>query len=291
MDERDMLAERFEAHRNRLRAVAYRTLGSVSEADDAVQEAWLRLSRSDAGHIENLGGWLTTVVARVCLNMLASRREAPAGIHLPEPADDNDPERQVLLADSIGPALLVILHTLAPAERLAFVLHDMFAVPFDEIAPIVGRSPAAARQLASRARRRVQGTAPVLDPDLARQRVIVDAFLAAARHGDFDALLEVLDPDIVVRSNGAETIRGAAAVAAAAVTFTRFAQITLPALINGAVGGLNAADGWPISLMAFTITDAKIVAIDLIDDPVRIADADLTILRSTGPAPAPPGPA
>src|SRR5580704_10111295 len=192
MDQDDVLAERFEVHRPRLRAVAYQTLGSASEADDAVQETWLRLSRSDPGNIENLGGWLTTVVARVCLNMLQSRRDEPVGMHLPETvvsdADGVDPETEALLAESIGPALLVILHTLTPAERLAFVLHDMFAVPFDDIAPIVGRSPAAARQLASRARRRVQGVAPVLGTDLTRQRAIADAFLTAARNGDFDAL-------------------------------------------------------------------------------------------------------
>ncbi len=283
MDELDVLAERFEAHRARLRAVAYQTLGSASEADDAVQEAWLRLSRSNPDEIENLGGWLTTVVARVCLNMLASRREQPAGIHLPgsvlSDADGIDPEAEALLADSIGPALLVILHTLPPAERLAFVLHDMFAVPFDDIAPIVGRAPAAARQLASLARRRVQGVAPVLDTDLTRQRAIVDAFLTAARNGDFDALLKALDPDVVVRSNGAEiSVRGAAAVAARAITGLRSAQVTLPALINGAVGIVNAAEARPISLQAFTITDAKIIAIDLIDDPGRIAEADLAIL-------------
>jgi RNA polymerase sigma factor (sigma-70 family) len=283
MDEQDVLAERFEAHRPRLRAVAYQMLGSASEADDAVQETWLRLSRSDPGNIENLGGWLTTVVARVCLNMLQARREEPVGMHLPETvvsdADGIDPETEALLADSIGPALLVILHTLAPAERLAFVLHDMFAVPFDDIAPIVGRSPAAARQLASRARRRVQGVAPILGTDLTRQRAIADAFLTAARNGDFDALLEALDPDVMVRSNGAEiSVRGAAAVAARAITGLRFAQVSLPALINGAVGVIQAAEGRPISLIAFTITDAKIVAIDLIDDPGRIAEADLAIL-------------
>jgi RNA polymerase sigma factor (sigma-70 family) len=283
MDEHDVLAERFEAHRTRLRAVAYQTLGSTSEADDAVQEAWLRLSRSNPDNIENLGGWLTTVVARVCLNMLQSRREEPVGMHLAESvagdADGIDPEQEALFADSIGPALLVILHTLAPAERLAFVLHDMFAVPFDDIATIVGRSPAAARQLASRARRRVQGVAPVLDTDLTRQRVIVDAFLTAARNGNFDALLEALDPDVVVRSNGAEaSVRGAAAVAGRALAGARFAQVALPALINGAVGVVNATEGRTISLMAFTITDTKIVAIDLIDDPGRIAEVDLAIL-------------
>jgi RNA polymerase sigma factor (sigma-70 family) len=283
MDEQDALAKRFEAHRARLRAVAYQTLGSASEADDAVQETWLRLSRSDAGNIENLGGWLTTAVARVCLNMLQSRRDEPLGMHLPESAvsdaDGIDPEREALLADSIGPALLVILHTLAPAERLAFVLHDMFAVPFDDIAPIVGRSPAAARQLASRARRRVQGVAPVLDTDLTRQRAIADAFLTAARNGDFNALLEALDPDVVVRSNGTEiSVRGAAAVAGRAVTGLGSAQVTLPALINGAVGVVIAAEGRPISLIAFMITGPKIVAIDLIDDPGRIIRADLAIL-------------
>jgi RNA polymerase sigma factor (sigma-70 family) len=282
MDEPDVVAERFEAHRARLRAVAYQTLGSASEADDAVQEAWLRLSRTDPGSIENLGGWLTTVVARVCLNMLQSRREQPVGMHLPEPvvrdADGIDPEQEALLADSIGPALLVILHTLAPAERLAFVLHDMFAVPFDDIAAIVGRSPAAARQLASRARRRVQGVTPVPGTDLTRQRAIAGAFLTAARNGDFGALLEVLDPDVVVRSNGVEAVRGAAAVAGRAFPFTRIAQVTLPALINGAAGVVTAADGRRITLVAFTITGAKIAAIDLIDDPRRIAEADLAIL-------------
>ena len=281
MDDHDVLAKRFEAHRARLRAVAYQTLGSASEADDAVQEAWLRLSRSDPASIENLGGWLTTVVARVCLNMLQSHREQPAGIHLPgsvvSDADGIDPEAEALLADSIGPALLVILHTLPPAERLAFVLHDMFAVPFDDIAPVVGRSPAAARQLASRARRRVQGVAPVLDTDLTRQRAIVDAFLTAARQGDFDALLEALDPDVVVRSNGTEAVRGAAAVGRRALG-ARFAQVSLPALINGAVGVVIAAEGRPISLTAFTVTGAKITAIDLTDHPGRIAEADLAFL-------------
>ncbi len=269
MDEHDVAVARFEVHRARLRAVAYQTLGSASEADDAVQEVWLRLSRTDYSSIENLGGWLTTVVARVCLNMLQSRREQPVGMHLPEPAGGDavgiDPEQEALLADSVGPALLVILHTLAPAERLAFVLHDMFAVPFDDIAAIVGRSPAAARQLASRARRRVQGVTPVPGAELTRQRAIAGAFLAAARNGDFDALLEVLDPDVVVRANGATAVRGAAAVAGRAFPFTRIAQVTLPALINGAAGIVTAADGRPITLVAFTITGAKIVAIDLID--------------------------
>jgi RNA polymerase sigma factor (sigma-70 family) len=282
MDEHDMLGERFEAHRPRLRAVAYQSLGSASEADDAVQETWLRLSRADPGTIENLGGWLTTVVARVCLNMLAARRDEPVGVHLPESAatdtDGAGPEAEALLADSIGPALLIILHTLAPAERISFVLHDIFAVPFDDIAAVVGRSPAAARQLASRARRRVQGMAPDPGSDLTRQRAITDAFLTAARSGNFDALLETLDPDAVVRSNGTEIVRGAAAVAARAFPFTRIAKIILPALINGGAGLVTAADGRPVTLVRFAITDAKIVAIDLIDDPRRIAEADLAIL-------------
>jgi RNA polymerase sigma-70 factor, ECF subfamily len=283
MAEHDALAARFETHRIRLRGIAYRTLGSTGEADDAVQEAWLRLSRSDPDRIENLGGWLTTVVARVCLNMLRARREEPAGMRLAESlvseGEGIDPEQEALFADSIGPALLVILHTLAPAERLAFVLHDMFAVPFDDIAAIVGRSPAAARQLASRARRRVQGVAPVRDADLTRQRAIVDAFLTAARDGDFDALLEALDPDVVVRANGGEIIgRGAAAVAGRALTGARSAQVTLPALIDGAVGVVTATDGRPVSLMAFTITGTKIVAVDVFVDPDRIAKVDLAVL-------------
>ena len=282
MNEHDVLAERFEAHRPRLRALAYQTLGSTTEADDAVQETWLRLSRSDSGTIENLGGWLTTVVARVCLNMLAARRDEPVGVVLPEPvasdADGSGPEHEALLADSIGPALLVILHTLAPAERLAFVLHDIFAVPFDEIAAVVGRSPAAARQLASRARRRVQDVAPVTGTDLPRQRAITDAFLIAARDGDFDALLEALDQDVVLRSNGTEVLRGASTVAARAFPFTRIAQVTVPALINGAVGIITAADSKPVTLVGFTVTGQKITAIDLVDNPRRIAEADLAVL-------------
>jgi RNA polymerase sigma-70 factor, ECF subfamily len=278
MDHHDVLAERFETHRTRLRAVAFQTLGSTSQADDAVQEAWLRLSRSDPDTIENLGGWLTTVVARVCLNMLAARREQPVGLHLSEAvADGADPEHEALLADSIGPALLVILHTLAPAERLAFVLHDMFAVPFDDIAVVVGRSPAAARQLASRARRRVQGAGPVPDGDLTRQQAIVDAFLTAARNGDFDALLEALDPDVVVRANGAEVVSGGAAAARRAMAGARYAQVNLPALIDGKVGAVIAAEGWPMSLIAFTVSGTRIVAVDLIDDPRRIAETDLAL--------------
>ena len=287
MDEGAELAARFEAHRARLRSVAYHTLGSPGEADDAVQEAWLRLSRSDSSNIQNLGGWLTTVVARVCLDMLQARREEPAGIHLPGSAVNDsggiDPEQEALLADSIGPALLVILHTLPPAERLAFVLHDIFTVPFGDIAAIVGRSPAAARQLASRGRRRVQGVAPVLGTEPSRQRSIVEAFLAAARDGDFEALLKVLDPDVVVRSNGAEAVRGAVAVAGRTSGFARFAQVTLPALINGAVGMVAAAHGRPVTLAVFTINGEKIAAIDIIDNPDCVAEADLTILdRSAG---------
>src|SRR4051795_11210693 len=251
MDERDFLAEQFEEHRPHLRAVAYRMLGSTAEADDAVQEAWLRLSRSDPGEIDNLGGWLTTVVARVCLNALRARRrhgEEPLGPHVPDPvidaADGSSPEHEALLADSVGLALLVVLETLPPAERLAFVLHDMFGVPFDEIAPIVDRSPEAARQLASRARRRGRGAAPKPDPHRARQRAVVDAFFAASRNGDFEALLEVLDPQAVVRADfgrGPETgsvvagvteSRGAQTVAQQAMLFRRFAPGARHAIVN-----------------------------------------------------------
>jgi RNA polymerase sigma-70 factor (ECF subfamily) len=282
MHENAELVARFEAHRARLRSVAYHTLGSTSEADDAVQEAWLRLSRTDSSSILNLGGWLTTVVARVCLDMLQARREEPVGIHLPEPAasnaDGTDPEQEALLADSIGPALLVVLHTLPPAERLAFVLHDIFAVPFGDIASIVGRSPVAVRQLASRARRRVHGVAPVLGSEPRQQRSIVDAFLAAARAGDFEALLRALDPDVVVRANGMEAIRGATAVAGRASDFSQFAQVTLPALIDGDIGLVTAAQGRPITLTVFTVSGGKIAAIDIIDNPARVAEADMVIL-------------
>jgi RNA polymerase sigma factor (sigma-70 family) len=293
MEEHDWLAARFEEHRPHLRAVAYRLLGSLSEADDAVQEAWLRLSRADTSGVENLGGWLTTVVARVCLNMLQSRksrREDPLDAHVPEPirrgAGGSDPEQDVLLADAVGPALLVVLDMLAPAERLAFVLHDVFAVPFEEIAAIVGRSPAAARQLASRARRRVQGTAAA-PADLSRQRKVVDAFLAAARGGDFQALLTILDPDVVVRADSAavqagaaQEVRGAAAVAAHFAGRARAAQ---PALINGAAGAVWAPGGQPRVVFAFTITGGKIVAIDLLADPDRLRQLDLAVLDGVGP--------
>jgi RNA polymerase sigma factor (sigma-70 family) len=293
MDERDWLAERFEQHRTRLRAVAYRMLGSLSEADDAVQEAWLRLSRTDAGEIESLGAWLTTVVGRVSLNMLRSRRsrrEEPLGAHVPEPivdrADGTDPEHEALVADAVGLALLVVLETLSPAERLAFVLHDMFAVPFDEIAPIVGRSPTATRQLASRARRRVQGAA-VPDTDLAGQREVVDAFFAAARDGDFEALVAVLDPDIVLRSDGgvlrpgaSVVVRGAAAVASQALMFRRLHPYVRPALVNGTAGVVVTPHGRPLSVMAFTVRQGRIVEIDALADPERLRLLDLTILGS-----------
>ena len=292
MDEHEWLAERFEEHRTHLRAVAYRMLGSVSEADDAVQEAWLRLSRSDSREIENLGGWLTTVVGRVCLNMLRSRRtrrEDPLEVHVPEPIvsreDGLDPEQEALLADSVGLALLVVLETLSPAERLAFVLHDMFAVPFDEIGPMVGRSPAAARQLASRARRRVQGEAPAPDPDITRQREVVDAFFAAAREGDFDALVAVLHPDVVLRSDGGaarpgatHVVHGAEAVGRRAMTFARLSPFVRPALVNGAAGVVVAPRGRPFSVMAFTVRDGRIVAIDGLADPERLKELDLTVL-------------
>jgi RNA polymerase sigma factor (sigma-70 family) len=292
MGEGDWLAERFEAHRSQLRAVAYRMLGSLTEADDAVQEAWLRLSRADTSGVENLGGWLTTVVARVCLDMLrarSSRREEPLGVHLPDPilsrVDGLDPEQQALLAEGVGLALLVVLDTLAPAERLAFVLHDTFAVPFEEIAAIVGRSPAATRQLASRARRRVQAAAAVPDADLARQRSVVDAFFAAARRGDFDALVAVLDPDVVLRADRgavpvspAKVVRGAPAVARQALTFARLALFVRPALVNGAAGVVVASGGRPFSVMGFTVRGGKIVEIDVLADPARLRQLDVALL-------------
>ncbi|MDH6293112.1 sigma-70 family RNA polymerase sigma factor [Rhodococcus sp. NM-2] len=284
MNENDVLAQQFEAHRTRLRAVAYRMLGSIGEAEDAVQESWLRLSRTDADTVENLGGWLTTVVARVCLNMLQSRRtrrEDPLDAAVPDPivtrADGGDPEQEAVLADSVGLALLVVLGTLAPAERLAFVLHDMFAVPFEDIAPIVERTPAAARQLASRARRRLQG-APVPDTDPVRQRAVVDAFLAAARSGDFDALVAVLDPDVVLRADtgalpaGASTmVRGSETVAGRVLGFARLARFAHPALVNGAAGVVAIADGQLLSVMGVTIRRGKIVEIDILADRERLA--------------------
>jgi RNA polymerase sigma factor (sigma-70 family) len=303
MGEHDWLADRFEEHRGHLRGVAYRMLGSLSEADDAVQESWLRLSRADTSDVENLGGWLTTVVGRVCLDMLrsrTSRREEPLDADVPERTvsrmrrvggreEGSDPEHEALLADSVGLALLVVLETLAPAERLAFVLHDMFAVPFDEIAPMVGRSPTATRQLASRARRRVhgergrEGESVAPRSDLTRQREVVDAFLAAARGGDFDALLAVLDPDVMLRSDRAARrpgvpaeVRGAATVAQLAVRGR--ARAAQPALVNGAVGVVVAPRGRLLMILDFTIRDGKIVAIDAIADPERVRQLDLAVL-------------
>src|SRR5437763_10045691 len=293
MDDKLWLADRFEEHRPHLRAVAYRILGSLSEADDAVQDTWLRLSRTDASAVENVGGWLTTVVARVSLNQLRSRhsrREQPLGPYVPEPivdpADGVDPEHEALLADSVGLAVLVVLETLSPPERLAFVLHDMFAVPFDEIAPIVGRSPEAARQLASRACRRVRGTAPEPDADLRRQRAVVEAFQAAARDGDFAGLLAVLDPDVVLRADtggvpaGAPIeVRGAAAVASRAASYARLDLVQEPALINGAAGIVSLRDGRPFSVMGITVRDGKIVEMDIVADPERLDALDLSRLE------------
>jgi RNA polymerase sigma factor (sigma-70 family) len=291
MDEREWLAERFEEHRTRLRAVAYRMLGSLSEADDAVQEAWLRLNRTDASELDNLGGWLTTVVARISLNMLRSRktrREEPLAERLPDPlvdrADGIDPEHEALLADSVGLALLVVLETLSPPERLAFVLHDIFGVPFDEIAPIVDRSPEAARQLASRARRRVRAEKAAPDADLETQRKLVDAFLAAARDGDFDRLVAVLDPDVVVRADfgpagGVRETRGAAAVARQALGYAKLGLDMRPALINGVPGAVAFRHGQPYSIGAVTVRNGKIVELDFLNDPERLRLLDLTSLE------------
>ncbi len=292
MSDQEWLAEQFEEHRSRLRGVAYRMLGSLSEADDAVQDAWLRVSHADAGEIENLGAWLTTIVARVALNMLRSRRtrrEEALDVHLPDPvidpADGTDPEHEALLADSIGLALLVVLQTLSPAERLAFVLHDTFAMPFDQIAPILDRSPEATRQLASRARRRVQGTAPRPDSDLDSQWKVVDAFLAAARQGDFEGLVAVLDPDVVLRADGGLTglshqAQGAEAVAGQATMWSRPRGLTVRrALINGAAGVVSERHGQPFSVGAFTISGGKIVELDFFVDPDRLARLDLEVLQ------------
>ena len=291
MDEHEWLVERFEANRAHVRAVAYRMLGSSSEADDAVQECWLRLSRTDTSGVENLGGWLTTVVSRVCLDMLRSRQWRREESLDPEVETVGvaggagagvDPEHEALLADSLGPALIVVLETLAPAERLAFVLHDMFAVPFDEIAPIVGRSPEAARQLASRARRRVQGKPAVPDADLTRQREIVTAFLAAARGGDFEALVAALDPDVVLRADGAAVrtgaspeVRGAAAVA---TTFSGRARAAQPALVDGVAGLVWASGGRPRVVFDFTIVDGRIVEIHLLADEEELGRLDVVLL-------------
>ena len=292
MDEREWLAERFEEHRSRLRSVAYRILGSLSEADDAVQDAWLRLSRSDSADIDNLGAWLTTVVGRVSLNMLRSRRvrrEEPLDVYMPDPIvdriDDTDPEHEALLADSVGLALLVVLETLTPAERIAVVLHDMFAVPFDEIALIVDRSPEATRQLASRARRRIQGENTVPDANLETQREILDAFFAAARDGNFEALLEVLDPDVVLRVDfgppppRSRKVQGAAAVASQAQSFARADLEMHPALVNGAPGIVSTRGGKPFGVGAVTVRGGKIVAIDILADRERLARLDLKVLN------------
>src|SRR5687768_15608263 len=290
MTEPDYLAEQFEEHRTHLRAVAYRMLGSSTEVEDAVQEAWLRLSRTDAAGIDNLGGWLTTVVARVCLDMLRSRqsrREEPFTPDAPEPiatgTRGSSPEHEALLADSVGLALLVVLDKLAPAERLAFVLHDMFAVPFEEIGPIVGRSAEAARQLASRARRRVRGGAAP-DPDLVRQREVVDAFIAALRAGDFEGLLAILDPDLVVRADmaaGAPTeIRGAAVWAKGAVAYGHLARLTRPALVDGAIGVVVAPQGRLVRALRFTIANGKIREIEVIGNPARLGELDVAIVDS-----------
>jgi RNA polymerase sigma-70 factor, ECF subfamily len=291
MDETEWLAERFEQHRPRLRAVAYRMLGSLTEADDAVQDAWIRLSRSNAEQIDNLGGWLTTVVARECLHMLRSRRrrrEVSLEGHLPDPVitpdGDLDPEQEALLANSVGLALLVVLDRLTPAERLAFVLHDMFELPFDEIAPIVGRSPAASRQLASRARRRVRGEATLPAADTSRQREVVDAFLAASRDGDLEALLAVLDPDVVLRADpgaagASREVRGAQAVAEQARAFSHLGQFSRRALVNGVAGIVSRAPGGPtFSVMGFTVVRGKITEIDILADPERLRLLDLTFL-------------
>ncbi|WKU45338.1 sigma-70 family RNA polymerase sigma factor [Streptomyces sp. VNUA116] len=285
----------FEEHRPRLRAVAYRMLGSLTEADDAVQETWLRLDRTDAAEIANLGGWLTTVIGRICLNLLRSReqrREDPLEIRIPDPVisrEDGtagaDPEQEALLVDSVGLAMLVVLQSLGPAERLAFVLHDMFHVPFDDIAPLIEKTPAATRQLASRARRRVQGAAPAPDPDLARQRVAVDAFFAAARDGDFEALVSVLDPDVVLRSDGGTArtglsvlIRGARTVAAQATSWGKLSPFAFPALINGVAGVVVVPQKQPVSVMSFTVVEGRITTIEVLADPERLRRLDLSVL-------------
>jgi RNA polymerase sigma-70 factor (ECF subfamily) len=290
MDQQEWLARQFEEHRPHLRAAAYRMLGSLSEADDAVQDAWLRLSRADTREVENLGGWLTTAVARVALNMLRSRntrREQPLDVHVPDPgidpADGTDPEHEALLVDSVGLALLVVLETLTPPERLAFVLHDMFAVPFEEIATILERSPEAARQLASRARRRVRGTDPAPDADLSAQWEVVDAFLAAARDGDFDRLVAMLDPDVVLRADGGlsvltREVRGAEAVASQALMWSRVEQTMQQALVNGTAGLVSIRHGKLFSVMGVTIKDGKIAEIDILADPERLQKLNLTVL-------------
>ncbi len=290
MDDEVRLAEQFEEHRARLRAVSYRMLGSISAADDAVQESWLRLRSSDPDQIDNLGAWLTTVVARICLNVLRTRRnhpEEPLEAHVPDPVIDRpdavNPEHEALLADAIGLALMTVLQTLPPAERLALVLHDSFAVPFEEIARIIDKTPAATRQLASRGRRKVQGSPTTPEPDLARQREVVDAFFAASRGGDFDALVALLDPDVVLRSDTgrpdtSHVLRGAASVASDALTYSSGARWTRPALVNGAAGVVIAPHGRPVAVLAFTVSDGRIVAIEALGDPVRVQQLDLSVL-------------
>ncbi len=297
-DEREWLTERFQQHRLHLRAVAYRMLGSVSEADDALQEAWLRIRDQDPGHVENMRAWLTTIVGRVCLNMLRSRRSRREllSLHVPDPVvrfyqdveEDDDPEREALLADSVGLALLVVLDVLTPAERLAFVMHDVFGVPFADIATVLDRSEAAAQQLASRARRRVQG-APQPDHDLAQQRQIVAAFFAAARDGDFEALLAALHPDIelridggILREDASLVLRGAPTVAQHTTTYSKLYPFVIPALVNGAAGAVVAPRGRPFSVMAFTVTHGKITRIDTLLDPERLAKLDLRIPPAAG---------
>jgi RNA polymerase sigma factor (sigma-70 family) len=292
VDEREWLTERFQQHRSHLRAVAYRMLGSVTEADDAVQEAWLRIRDQDPARVENMQAWLTTIVGRVCLNMLRSRRSRPEelSVHVPDPVvsfeEDDDPEHEALLAESVGLALLVVLDALSPAERLAFVLHDVFGVPFADIATALDRSEAAAQQLASRARRRVRG-APQPDPDIARQREVVDAFFAASRDGDFDALIAVLDPDVELRIDGGVSrehdslvLRGAEAVAGHAATYSKLYPFVTPALVNGAAGAVVAPRGRLFSVMAFTVANGKISQIDALLDPDRLARLDLSIPRT-----------
>ncbi len=288
MDEREWLTNRFEDHRSHLRAVAYRMLGSVTEADDALQEVWLRIRDQDPAGVNNMQAWLTTIVGRTCLNMLRSRgsRREELSAHVPDPVvefeERGDPEQEALLADSVGLAMLVVLDALTPAERLAFVMHDVFAVPFAQIATMLDRSESATQQLASRARRRVQGV-PQPDPDLARQREVVDAFFAAARDGDFDALVAVLDPDVELRIDGGElraeaslVLRGAAAVAGHTATYSKLYPFVRPALVNGAAGAVVAPHGQPFSVMAFTVTNGKITRIDALLDPERLGRLELT---------------
>ena len=286
MDAKELLAEQFEAHRSHLRAVAYRMLGSVSEAEDAVQEGWIRFSRTDTSDVNNLGGWLTTVVSRVCLDALRSRRarrEEPQDERVPDPIVSTDPtadpEHEALMADAVGLAMLIVLDTLPPAERLAFVLHDMFAVPFADIAPIVGRSEDATKMMASRARKRVQGSGTVPDADLSRQREVVDAFLAAARGGDFEALVAVLDPDVVLRADdvaGLRVIRGATAVASGAIMFSRMGPAEQLVLVNGTPGVVASRDGEIFSVAAFTVVNDRIVEIDIVGDPDRLRALGIT---------------